>query len=207
MTWANPQQPQDGANPQRLQAGAQSRILEAGLKGGSLAALPGIISGSVAENVKNAPKIFHFGTNKALTVGVSMAGLGLGAMHQAHKEGIGLKQTAPLIAGSGGGDFVGGTVGMLAGEHVGQNLANHFHNPLLRVGSMIGGAVAGDTAGGVAGNIIGGKVAQRIQNNPTLTKAASLMSEMAPNDVIMDKSFVRMPVVMLGSTAARKIRD
>lgn len=141
----------------------QSEVLEAGLKGGTIAALPGIISGAVAENVKGAPRALHAISNKWVTGAVSAAGLSAAALHKAKQVGMGKKDAAVLMAGSGGGDAIGGIGGMLVGEELARAASRSIRNPALRIASSIGGAIAGDTAGGVAGNLAGGQLAKIVQ--------------------------------------------
>lgn len=147
----------------------QNEVLEAGLKGGAMAAMPGIVMGAVAENIHSAPRVLHKLSNKWLTGAVSAAGLGAAAMHKAKQVGMSGKETAGLVAGSGGGDAIGGYGGMLVGEELGRAATRSIHNPALRIAASIGGAIAGDTAGGVAGNIAGGKIAKTLQGHMNKT--------------------------------------
>jgi len=141
----------------------QSEVLEAGLKGGTVAAMPGILAGAIADNVKSAPKFMHAMSNKWLTGAVSAAGLGAAALHKAKQVGMKPREAAGLMAGSGGGDAVGGYGGMLVGEEMARAATKSIKNPGLRIAASIGGMVAGDTAGGVAGNLAGGQIAKLIQ--------------------------------------------
>ena len=143
---------------------SRNEVLEAGLKGGSLAALPGIVSHAIAEHVTEAPKILSRIGGMGATSAASVAGLVASSAWSAHKHNMGAGEVLPLMAGGGGGDYVGGLGGMLAGEKLVNPYLHKIKNPALRFSASIGSTIAGDAVGGAAGNFAGGRVAKLVQD-------------------------------------------